>query len=173
MIAGWAFAYVGKALQQGFTGQTPAQLGEMFANFSSDLNSLLLWTTVVIVATCAVVARGLKQGLENTLRWMMPALYLLLVGMAVYAGLNGDVAAAFNFMFYPDFSKLTVNGVLIALGHAFFTLSLASGVMMIYGAYLPQSGVYRKNIDLDSAGRYLSGADRRHGYLSDCLCART
>lgn len=137
VIAGWAFAYVGKALQQGFAGQTPAQLGEMFAHFSSDVNSLLLWTTVVIVTTCAVVARGLKQGLENTLRWMMPALYLLLVGMAVYAGLNGDFVAAFNFMFQPDFSKLTVNGILIALGHAFFTLSLASGVMMIYGAYLP------------------------------------
>ena len=139
VIAGWAFAYVGKAAQNSFSGKSAAELGQMFGEFSADSHSLLLWSTVVIVLTCVVVARGLKQGLESCLKLMMPALYLLLILMAVYAGVTGEFLKALNYMFYPDFSKLSVNGVLIALGHAFFTLSLASGVMMIYGAYLPNN----------------------------------
>lgn len=139
VIAGWAFAYFGKAATGDFTGKTATELGSMFGQFSSDFTSLLLWTTVVIVTTCTVVARGLKNGLERTVRWMMPALYLLLIGMALYASFTGEFLQAARFMFYPDFSKLTMNGVLIALGHAFFSLSLASGVMMIYGAYLPNN----------------------------------
>lgn len=139
VIAGWAFAYVPKALMNGFSGKSAAELGQMFGEFSSDSSSLLLWTTVVIVLTCTVVARGLKQGLERSLKLMMPALYILLVLMAIYAGMTGEFLKALNYMFYPDFSKLSVNGVLIALGHAFFTLSLASGVMIIYGAYLPNN----------------------------------
>lgn len=139
VIAGWAFAYVPKAMLNSFDGKSAAELGQMFGEFSADSSSLLLWTTVVIGLTCIVVARGLKQGLERSIKLMMPALYLLLILMALYAGFTGEFLKALNYMFYPDFSKLTVNGVLIALGHAFFTLSLASGVMMIYGAYLPNN----------------------------------
>jgi NSS family neurotransmitter:Na+ symporter len=137
VIAGWAFAYVPKAISGSFSGLSAAEVGQTFAEFSSDFSQLLLWSTVVIVLTCLVVAKGLKNGLERAIRWMMPALYLLLLVLAVYAGLNGDFAQAATFMFSPDFSKLTMGSVLIALGHAFFTLSLASGVMMTYGAYLP------------------------------------
>lgn len=139
VIAGWAFAYVGKAATGSFSDKTAAELGAMFGHFSADFSSLLLWSTVVIVLTCLVVARGLKKGLEPVLKVMMPALYLLLIALAIYASVTGDVHQAVRFMFYPDFSKLSMNGVLIALGHAFFTLSLASGVMMIYGAYLPNA----------------------------------
>lgn len=137
VIAGWAFAYVTKAAQHNFQGLDAGQIGAMFGQFSADLPSLLLWTTVVIVLTCVVVARGVKQGLERVIRWMMPALYVLLIGLAIYAGVTGDFAQALHFMFAPDFSKLSVAGMLMALGHAFFTLSLASGVMITYGAYMP------------------------------------
>jgi NSS family neurotransmitter:Na+ symporter len=137
VIAGWAFAYVGKAAQNSFHELDSGQIGTMFGQFSADLPSLLLWTTVVIVLTCVVVARGVKQGLERVIRWMMPALYVLLIGLAVYAGMTGDFKQALQFMFAPDFSKLSVSGMLMALGHAFFTLSLASGVMITYGAYMP------------------------------------
>lgn len=137
VIAGWAFAYVSKSAQSVFVGQSAADIGSMFGAFTGDFNSLLLWTTVVIVLTCAVVARGIKHGLEKAIRILMPALYVLLIALAVYAGMTGDFSQALHFMFYPDFSRITMSGVLIALGHAFFTLSLASGVMITYGAYMP------------------------------------
>jgi len=63
---------------------------------------------------------------------------VLLLVIAVYSGSIGDFSAAVGFMFEPDFSKLSVNGVMIALGHSFFTLGLASGVVIMYGAYLPR-----------------------------------
>ena len=137
VIAGWAFAYVPKAASGAFSGLSAEGTGALFGSFSTDFWSLLGWATLVIVLTCLVVARGVKDGLEQVIRWMMPALYLLLVALAVYAGMTGDFSRAAEFMFKPDFSKISVGGVLIALGHAFFTLSLASGVMMTYGAYVP------------------------------------
>lgn len=137
VIAGWAFAYVPKAVSGSFSGLSAQQVGQMFGLFSSDFSGLLFWSTVVIVLTCLVVAKGVKDGLERVIRWMMPALYLLLIALAGYAAMTGDFAGAARFMFAPDFSKLTMGTVLIAMGHAFFTLSLASGVMMTYGAYLP------------------------------------
>lgn len=137
VIAGWAFAYVPKAATGSFEGLSAEGTGQLFGAFSTDFWSLLGWASLVIVLTCLVVAKGVKDGLERVIRWMMPALYLLLIALAVYAGTTGDFAKAAEFMFTPDFSKITVGGVLIALGHAFFTLSLASGVMMTYGAYVP------------------------------------
>jgi len=137
VIAGWAFAYVPKAASGAFSGLSAEGTGALFGTFSTDFWSLLGWATLVIVLTCLVVARGVKDGLEQVIRWMMPALYVLLVALAVYAGMTGDFSQAAEFMFKPDFSKISVGGVLIALGHAFFTLSLASGVMMTYGAYVP------------------------------------
>lgn len=137
VIAGWAFAYVPKALLGQFTGQSAQQTAAMFGQASSDPVSLLVWTTVVVVLTCVVVAKGVQKGLESTVRIMMPGLYLLLLVLAVYACMTGDAAKALEFLFYPDFSKLSWGGVLIALGHSFFTLSLASGVMITYGAYMP------------------------------------
>ena len=137
VIAGWSFAYVEKALVGEFSGQSAEAISGLFQSFSSDFDNLLFWTTLVIVLTCVVVAKGVKQGLERVIRILMPALYLLLIALAIYASVTGDFMQAARFMFYPDFSKLTMSGVLIALGHAFFTLSLASGVMITYGAYMP------------------------------------
>lgn len=137
VIAGWAFAYVPKALLGDFDGLTAEQTGAMFGQASSDPLALLGWTTLVIVLTCVVVGKGVKRGLEGTIRVMMPGLYVLLIALAVYACWTGDARRAIEFLFYPDFSKLSWGGVLIALGHSFFTLSLASGVMITYGAYMP------------------------------------
>lgn len=137
VIAGWAFAYVPKALLGSFQGAEPAAISAIFQSTSSDFWSLLFWTSLVVILTCVVVAKGVQRGLESTVRILMPGLYLLLILLAIYACWTGAALKAFEFLFYPDFSKLTWGGVLIALGHSFFTLSLASGVMITYGAYMP------------------------------------
>ncbi|MBP58889.1 MAG: sodium-dependent transporter, partial [Idiomarina sp.] len=94
--------------------------------------------SLVIIATVLVVGNGVKNGLERSVRLLLPCMIVLLVVIAVYSGSIGDFSAAIGFMFEPDFSKLSVNGVMIALGHSFFTLGLASGVVIMYGAYLPR-----------------------------------
>jgi len=84
-----------------------------------------------------VVARGVKQGLEKAVRFLMPLLLVLLLVLVGYAMNTGHFSEAIDFLFKPDFSKLTGGAILTAMGHAFFTLSLGMGAIMIYGSYLP------------------------------------
>lgn len=138
VVAGWALAYVFESASGHFVDKSPGQIVEQFEGLKAHSGHLMGWSLVILLGTLFVVGKGVQQGLEKAARYLMPGLFLLLVIIAIYAGNTGDFSQAAAFMFYPDFSKLTVNGVLIALGHAFFTLGLASGVMIVYGAYLPE-----------------------------------
>ena len=73
------------------------------------------------------------------MRWLMPLLFVLLIGLVGYAAAYGDFAAGAGFLFSFDASKLSVDGLLTAMGHAFFTLSLGMGAIMAYGAYVPSN----------------------------------
>ncbi|MDX1554350.1 MAG: sodium-dependent transporter, partial [Marinobacter sp.] len=100
---------------------------------------LLMWHTLFMALVMVVVARGVRSGLERAVSILMPALFVLLLIVVGYAMTTGHFGQAVSFLFQPDFSKLTTSGVLVALGHAFFTLSLGMGIMMAYGSYLPKN----------------------------------
>ncbi|TEW55242.1 sodium-dependent transporter [Psychromonas sp. RZ22] len=144
VIAGWAAAYVFFAGTGEFSAAAAnpvthtEAIQSLFVGLITNVNQLLIWTTLIVAAVIFVISKGVKGGLETAVTYLMPALLVLLVGIMLYSAVVGDFAAAFSFMFDVDFSKLTIEGVLVALGHAFFTLSLASGIMMMYGAYLPK-----------------------------------
>jgi NSS family neurotransmitter:Na+ symporter len=78
----------------------------------------------------------------------MPSLFVLLMLLVAYAMTTDSYDRGINFLFTPDFSKLTANGVLTAMGHAFFTLSLGMGAIMIYGSYLPKDVSISKTVFL-------------------------
>ena len=139
VIASWAFSYVLKSGRSLFHQADSADIGDIYEAMAGSASEMLLFTGILVLATAVVVGKGFKHGLERTVKWAMPAMLFLLIGLAFYSGVVGDFAAAADFMFRPDFSQLSATSVLVALGHAFFTLSLASGVMMMYGAYLPAS----------------------------------
>ncbi|RJG41879.1 sodium-dependent transporter [Motilimonas pumila] len=147
VIAGWAVAYVVHAGSGDFSaiaaaasdsGDHAGKIGEIFSGLLSNPAELITYTTIMVVATVLVLGKGLNKGLEKAVTSLMPALFILLAIIMVYSAIEGHFGEAAAFMFAPDFSKLTVHSVLEALGHAFFTLSLSSGIMMIYGAYLPE-----------------------------------
>jgi NSS family neurotransmitter:Na+ symporter len=144
VIAGWAVAYVYFAGAGEFSAAAAIPetnsdvIGALFTDLITSVPQLLIWTSAILVAAVYVISKGVKNGLETAITYLMPALFILLVGIMLYSAVVGDFAAAFNFMFHVDFSQLTIEGALVALGHAFFTLSLAMGIMMIYGAYLPK-----------------------------------
>lgn len=134
VIAGWAFAYVFKIFAGGLLGEAdiPGQFGEFVSNPALNI----AWHSAFMVLVVVVVARGIHRGLEMAVRILMPILFLMLIGLLVYAVINGAFAEAWQFMFKFDPEKLTSEAILSALGHSFFTLSLGMGAIMAYGAYM-------------------------------------
>jgi NSS family neurotransmitter:Na+ symporter len=144
VIAGWALAYVFRTGSGLFTGLTADGVQSIFNNLVSQPERLLAWHTIFMVMTMFVVARGVSSGLEKAVRLLMPALFVLLFVLVGYAWNSGAFEQAAQFLFQPDFSRITANGVLIAMGHAFFTLSLGMGAIMVYGSYLPDDASIAK-----------------------------
>ncbi len=144
VIAGWALAYVPATLGGAFSGADAAASTAQFDALLADPLRLVLYGSAVLAVTMLIVGLGVRDGLERALRFMMPGLFLLLLGMVGYAAIAGDFARGAAFLFVPDFSKLSAEGFLLALGHAFFTLSLGCGAMMAYGSYLPKGASIAK-----------------------------
>ncbi|MBD3658371.1 sodium-dependent transporter [Marinobacter sp.] len=136
VIGGWAAAYVGHSAMGDFRGQDAEVVGGIFGSLLASPGTLLFWHSVFMALVIVVVARGLKSGLERAVNILMPALFVLLLVAVGYATTTGHFGEAVSFLFRPDFAALSMNGVLIALGHAFFTLSLGMAIMMAYGSYL-------------------------------------
>jgi neurotransmitter:Na+ symporter, NSS family len=152
VIAGWASAYVLKTFTGSFSGASPAEIKQLFDNFVGSPLQLTFWHTLFMVATMLIVARGV-DGLEKSVRFLMPGLFVLLILLLAYAMTTSGYFQGLNFLLNPDFSKLTGKSVLMAMGQAFFTLSLGMGAVMVYGAYLP------KNVSIARAAFIIAGAD--------------
>jgi len=138
VVAGWALAYVPATFSGSFTGVSGEASGALFGALLADPLRLVVCATLVLAATMLIVGFGVRGGLERSLRFLMPGLFVLMLVLVVYAAIEGEFAQALQFLFVPDFSALTAQSVLVALGHAFFTLSLGCGAMMVYGSYLPE-----------------------------------
>ncbi|MEX2354071.1 MAG: sodium-dependent transporter, partial [Gammaproteobacteria bacterium] len=131
--------YVFRAATGSFQGASPEEIGTIFSDLVSDPERLLAWHTVFILMTVMVVSRGVRSGLEQAVRYLMPALIFLLLVMVGYAMNTERFAEGILYMLVPDFDALTENFqevFLNASGHAFFSLSLGMGAIMIYGSYL-------------------------------------
>lgn len=136
VIAGWAMSYIFRTASGIFVGATADGVSKIFADLVSDPERLLAWHTIFMVMTMIVVARGVRHGLETAVRYLMPALLALLLLIVAYAMTTGHFMEGASFMF--TFGKISNEGVLDAMGHAFFTLSLGMGAIMVYGSYLPK-----------------------------------
>lgn len=138
VIAGWALAYIFKSIS-GFAG-TPDQIQSEFGALAGNAGMSILWHTIFMAMTVAIVIGGVKSGIERWSKILMPSLFAILAGLVIYgltATSGGSKALAF--LFKPDMTHLTAEAVLSALGHAFFTLSLGMGAMITYGSYMNPS----------------------------------
>lgn len=138
VVMGWALAYVEKAADGAFVGASAETISGLFDDMVANPGTLLFWHTVAMIMTVTVVARGVRGGLELATRIMMPLLIVILVLLFGYNIGTPGFEPAMAFMFAPDFSQVSGQTVLIALGHAFFTLSLGMGAIMVYGSYMPR-----------------------------------
>ena len=137
VVAGWALYYIYLLASGTFVGVDGAAAGAAFDAFLADPWLLVGFHTLFMAMTIFIVGGGVVAGLERAIRWFMPLLFALLAVLLVYGATSGGFAAAVDFMFNWNWEKLTAEGVLEALGHAFFTLSVGMGSIMAYGAYMP------------------------------------
>ena len=153
VIAGWTMAYTVRTAFGTLNNIDALGAASMFADLVSDPERLLAWHTIFSIITAIVVAKGVKSGLESAVVRLMPALLVLLLALVIFSAIEGDFYNGFKFMLYPDFSQVTWRTVLIALGQAFFSLSLGMGALMVYGSYLsseisiPQTCVIVASLD--------------------------
>lgn len=173
VVAGWAVAYFFKYLAYSLhitptlnetvalTTELPTIITTQWNSLIASPGSLILWQIIFIVLTMGVVIAGVTSGIERASNIMMPFLFIILIVLAIYAAFYGDFKAGFNFLFYPDLSKINSSVVIDALGHAFFTLALGAGCMLTYGAYLPAHTSIIKSVFiiviLDVMAAFLSG----------------
>jgi len=137
VVAGWTLEYIFQAGSGNFLTATDAEIGEIFDSLLRDPGQLLAMHTLFMALTVVVVAMGVRSGLERAVKFLMPALFILLLIMVGYAMSTDGFQEGVYYMFYPDWSKLSGEGFLVALGQAFFSLSLGMGAIMVYGSYLP------------------------------------
>ena len=152
VIAGWTLIYIYKAANS-FDGATALTVAQQFEDLKADPGTMAIWHTVFMGLALFIVGRGLRNGIERVVKLLMPALFVMLVVMIGYAAIAGDFAAGLNFLFSVDFSKITGAVVLNAIGQAFFSISVAMGLMMVYGAYVP------RNVSLTRSAIIIASAD--------------
>ncbi len=134
VVGGWAVAYIFKSV----TGllSNPDAIGDSFGAFITGTWEPLIWTAVFLVLNVFVVVRGVSSGIEAAGKILMPMLFVLLI-IIIGKGLTlPDAGKGLEFLFKPDFSKVSGKMLLSALGQAFFSLSLGMGCMITYGSYL-------------------------------------
>lgn len=152
VIGGWSIEYLLKSLTFSFSGESQGTLSSMFSGFVTSTWGPLAAHTGFLLATTLIVVVGIKDGIEKFSKVMMPLLFVMVLAIAVYSITLPGAKAGIEYLFYPDFSKLTGASVAAALGQAFFSLSLGFGTIMTYASYVSR----KENIMFQSAATAVS-----------------
>jgi len=138
VVVGWVLWYLGRALITGFADFDAVAAETTFAGLLADNQSMVIWTLVGNVIVGTIIYAGVTAGIERAVTIMMPLMFSLLVGLSVYNYFTGGFIETLQWLFTPDFSKVTGATFLAAVGQAFFSIGVGMGGMMTYGAYLPK-----------------------------------
>jgi neurotransmitter:Na+ symporter, NSS family len=138
VVGGWIVVYLFKAVTGGLNGLTSEQYGELFGTTISNPGLSVAVQFIFILMTILVVAKGVQEGIERASKIMMPALFVLFIILVLRAVTLDGAMEGITFLFQPDFSKVTSQTILEAMGQSFFTLSVGVSVMVTYSSYLPK-----------------------------------
>ncbi len=153
VIGGWSIEYLLKSITFSFTGgESQSVLNTMFSDFVSSTWAPLIVQTVFLLATTLIVVFGIKGGIEKFSKVMMPLLFVIVLGIAIYSLTLPGAQKGVEYLFNPDFSKIDAKACAAALGQAFFSLSLGFGTIMTYASYVDK----KENIMFQSTATAVS-----------------
>ena len=161
VVAGWTLNYIVVSVSGKLAGQTPEAVSQIFTNFTQNSFWPILYQILFLGITAAIVMMGVQKGIEKLSKILMPLLFVLLIFMCVRSLMLDGASKGLSFLFQPDFSKLTGNGILTALGQSFFSLSLGMAAMITYGSYIrKEDKLFNNSISIaacDTAVALLAG----------------
>ena len=134
VIAGWIVKYIELFIRGGIT-EDPVN---MFGNFISSGTQPIIYSFIVVIVTALIVLKGVSGGIEKASKIMMPILFVFMMVIVVRSITLPNAMSGIEYFLKPDFSLITPQVVIAALGQVFFSLSLGMGAMITYGSYLPK-----------------------------------
>ncbi|HHY91327.1 MAG TPA: sodium-dependent transporter, partial [Clostridiales bacterium] len=153
IVGGWVINYMIKTLTGALSISDTEALGNMFGELVSNPVEPIIYGAIFMLITLVIVLGGIGEGIEKASKFMMPALFVMIIVLAIRSLTLPGASEGLKFFLYPDFSEFTVDGLLAALGQVFFSLSLGMGIMITYGSYLskdsnlPQASIYITFLD--------------------------
>ncbi len=153
VVGGWVLHYISLSLVDSFSGQSTTAIGQLFQSLSDNQALQVFWHAVFMGTTIWFVSRGVSRGIERANKIMMPALFLMLCFLLVYALTTEGAAEGIAFLLTPHWDKIGPKAVLEALGQAFFSLSVGMGTLITYGSYL------RRDARLPRSALFVTASD--------------
>ncbi len=161
VVCGWIIEYLYQAALGGLQGHTPEQYSSMFSALVTNPWRCVGWTVLFLLLNFMVMSRGIEKGIERVASVMMPLLFVILLVFCVNSLLLPGARQGLEFLFYPDFSELTMRGVLDAFGQAFLSLSIGISCLVTYSSYFSDDTSLTKDATtvaaLDTLVAILSG----------------
>ena len=152
VIGGWSLEYFFKACMNGFSGVDPDSVSGLFGEFVSSPWLPVLMHLLFLGLTVAVVAGGVRSGIEKFSKITLPVLFVLIVVILIYSVSLPGAGEGVRYLLHPDWSELTPRTFAYAMGQSFFSLSLGMGAIITYGSYVSK----KENILVTSAGTAIS-----------------
>ena len=161
VVCGWIIEYLYQAAIGGLNGHTPQEYNDMFSSLVANPWRCVGWTILFLLLNFLVMSRGIEKGIERVASTMMPMLFVILVIFCINSLLLPGASKGLEFLFYPDFSELTMRGVLDAFGQAFLSLSIGISCLVTYSSYFKDDASLSKDATivavLDTLVAILSG----------------
>ena len=145
VFAGIAFSYIFNIFPSGLENPSNYSTSYFFSFAASPLK-LILWHSIFIIFTCLIVGYGVIKGIGRSVSFLMPIFFIFIILIAIYSSITGDIDSTLFFLFNPNFSALTPQVIISAMGQAFFSLSIGMGAIMAYGAYIPENQLIGKTV---------------------------
>lgn len=136
VVGGWVLLFIGETISGNLSNLPDTAYGDLFDQITANPGLVIGSQLLFMVITIAVVANGIQKGIERASKVMMPALFIAFVILIIRSLTLDNISEGLAFILYPDFSKLTSETVLFALGQSFFSISVGVSVMVTYSSYL-------------------------------------
>ena len=137
VVCAWAIDYLHLALLNSFQGIDGTNSAQLFNERANHPILQIFLSGFFISMTVWVIAKGVNNGIAKMSKILMPLLFVLIIILVIYGMIQGEFLQALDFLFSPDFSKINNQSIIMALGQALFSLAIGTGLIMTYGAYMP------------------------------------